>query len=274
MKEKNILKLKDCVSELGNKYYNKKPVPYQCKKIQNAYMFRYFPYYIETIYYILKNFNVSCTSKIFEGKFKVSIYGCGPAPELLGLCAYLRDYSPSTRTISVSFFDENNWDTWRSFTINELKPSVWDGTIESQFYNLNFIAMNDATTKTIASQIAESQIHCLQNVISDLFYRYREKSPGDNDFSINKKIADIITNLVGLSSQGSLWIISDQYLPEVQKILQSISYEVKRNKIGEIIIPSDQRHIYSPELSNQELISALRQDKKEVGFWKLVIRRI
>ena len=88
-KNQKILNLKKCVSELGYKFSGKLPVPYQDQKMQDAYMLRYFPYYIETIYYILKNLDVSCTSKIFEDNFKVSLYGCGPAPELLGLCGYL-----------------------------------------------------------------------------------------------------------------------------------------------------------------------------------------
>jgi len=273
-KNQKILNLKKCVSELGYKFSGKLPVPYQDQKMQDAYMLRYFPYYIETIYYILKNLDVSCTSKIFEDNFKVSLYGCGPAPELLGLCGYLRDYQPSTRIVSVSFFDENSWDPWRSDTVNELTPLFWHGIIESQFYKLNLFTTKEAATKMIESKVGESRIHSLQNVVSDLFYRCKEKFPKDDYSTTTEKIADTITDLIGLSSQGSLWIISDQDLPEVQKILQSIADKVKSNKMGEIIMPPDQRHLYSPEIFKLEFVKEFRKNKEEVGFWSMVIRKI
>lgn len=272
-KNHNILTLKQCSSVLCGNYLGRKPIPYQCKKMQNVYMLRYFPYFIETIYSILKTLNLSFVSPEFKNDLNVCLYGCGAAPELLGLCSYLRDCHPSTQNIHVSFFDRYCWDEWRNYTINTLASSFWKGEIESEFHDINLFVPMETIADKGKSRISESHIHSIQNVVSDLFYQWKEKFPYEDDLTTNEKIADRIIDLIRLSSQGSIWIISDQHKTMIQKTFLCIAEKVEKCGVGKTVTHPDRCRLYSPKLSGPDSLYEFYQNKDDMGFWPLVIRR-
>lgn len=86
-----------------------KQMPYHDGFFRAAYLLAYFPYYIEPIYHALAAEKLQFADRP-EGVMKAAFFGGGPAPEALGLAAYLRDHAPHISAIQGTVFDrEQGW---------------------------------------------------------------------------------------------------------------------------------------------------------------------
>ena len=60
---------------------------YKCEETQDAYLLRYFPFYIELLPKVLGSRNI----RLPENRhFTATFFGCGPAPELIGFLRFFK----------------------------------------------------------------------------------------------------------------------------------------------------------------------------------------
>ncbi|UFS72493.1 hypothetical protein LPW11_09930 [Geomonas sp. RF6] len=86
-----------------------KRMPYDEGRFRGAYLLAYFPYYIEPLYYTMELAKLQFAERP-EGTMKAAFLGGGPAPEVLGLAAYLRDHARHITGIRATVFDrEPGW---------------------------------------------------------------------------------------------------------------------------------------------------------------------
>ena len=120
--------------------FSRKDVPdiedeYNEREFQKAYLVRYFPFYIETIY---RELGVLDPAQLFietDKQFSVCLYGCGPSPEYLGILKFVNDYLPNINRLDVYFFEKNDWNWIRDgYTINQESEYSANNSLKCNFY--------------------------------------------------------------------------------------------------------------------------------------------
>jgi len=143
-------------------YSMRTDVNYSDRTNQLAYVFGYFPYYIEPIRDTLNTLEKQHLDLVLRNNMKINFYGCGPAPELLGFVRYLTEEYPQITDIQASFFDMYKWDPWRHCVVNNISREYWDG-------NIRIVEEPEVDLLQLPPEtIADADIHCIQNVCSDL----------------------------------------------------------------------------------------------------------
>ena len=144
------------------------PIDYSDQINQLAYLFGYFPYYIEPIHLVLNSINDEDLAPIIRNGLNINFFGCGPCPELLGLVGFLSEKYPAINNIRATFIDGCSWEPWRMCVIEDIAPEYWDGTvIISEEINCNILGVQ----RSHSSVISDADIHIVQNVCSDLINR-------------------------------------------------------------------------------------------------------
>lgn len=249
---------------LRDDYLKGKWVAYGETYYQDAYMFGYFSYYIGMIYHILQTITFENSAEIFKNDMKICLYGSGPAPELLGLVGYLRDFQPHVHRIKVVFFDLNNWDDWREYCLTQLLPIFWGGTVDPVFLPLNILNFSEEGNEEHIEEISSASIHIFQNVISDL-YRTPENL---------QRLGPPFFNLYQKTSPGSIMILSDQYYGKTQRIFDQISVITMRHKIGTTLVRPTSVQFYQRTFDTPEPLKAISHHlKNKIGFFSLVLKR-
>jgi hypothetical protein len=155
--------------EMKELYAGMEIIDYSNPDNQLAYIFGYFPYYIEPINDVLKSIERDQYQNIFYNRFNVNFYGCGPCPELLGLLRFLSEEHLGIDQINVTFFDGESWDPWRNCVIENISNEYWDGS-------MNITEKNDCNLLELPrsdnSSVNSADIHIIQNVCSDLVKRF------------------------------------------------------------------------------------------------------
>ncbi len=103
-------------------------VNYASVDIQNAYLLRYFPFYTKLVPCVLSKSGVQLPKvELLQPIF----FGCGPAPELVGLLEHLKENCPNTEMVSATFADLAI-DTWQhsiSISIERVVSRIWDAEL-------------------------------------------------------------------------------------------------------------------------------------------------
>ena len=96
-------------------------------KIQQAYMFAYYPHYTELLEYVLNsaknNLNNNFPSNLL-------LFGSGPCPEIIGYLKFLNGQNLSKNIdINVSIYDiaSTHWEYSRDITFNQIIPNYQNG---------------------------------------------------------------------------------------------------------------------------------------------------
>ena len=103
-------------------------VDYTAVDLQNVYLLRYFPFYTKLVPYVLSKSGVQLPKvELLQPIF----FGCGPAPEFVGLLEHLKENCPNTEMVSVTFADIAI-DTWQhsiNISIERVVPRIWDAEL-------------------------------------------------------------------------------------------------------------------------------------------------
>jgi hypothetical protein len=249
---------------LIDQYKKGESISYDDDEFQDAYMFGYFPFYIGMCYHILRGMEFERPAEIFHDDLRICLYGCGPAPELLGFVAYLRDFQPHVRRINVTFFDQNLWGEWRDYCVTQLLPIFWDGKIQYELLKIDLLKFPEAADKGTTEAISSATIHNFQNVLSDLY-----KTPE------NLKIMGIpFFNLYQTTPTGSIVILSDQYYGETARIFEKISFISQKYNFGTTLVKPDSIHNYHREFDTpQPMMDIGHHYKNEMGFYAMILKR-
>ena len=102
--------------------YAKYPVEvnYADHAIQAAYLLAYFPHYTEPLYEVFKRTPDAAIPA------RLSLFGTGPCPEVIGLLRYIRDYLPHhSDALDVTTYDirHDDWAWSRNVVLNHVVPS-------------------------------------------------------------------------------------------------------------------------------------------------------
>ncbi len=96
---------------------------YEDEKTRHAYLLRYFPFYSQLLPEILQKNNDSLPKK---KHLTATFFGCGPAPELVGLLQFLRS-NTKTRQVDANLVDiaSDHWRHARNIAINYIAARNW-----------------------------------------------------------------------------------------------------------------------------------------------------
>jgi hypothetical protein len=249
---------------LIEQYKNNEIISYDDDAIQDGYMYGYFPFYIGMIYHILRGTEIEHPENIFLSELNVCLYGCGPAPELLGLAAYIRDFQPQVRTINVTFLDQNSWDKYREYCVTQLLPLFWRGGFHSQFCKFDLLTFPEGIDQKMQDAISLATIHNFQNILSDLY-----KTPENL-----KKMGTPLFDLYQRTQSGNLTILSDQYYGETARIFEKIAFIAQKYKFGTVLGNPSTIHNYHREFDTPDPMANIGHHyKNEMGFHAMILKR-
>ena len=251
-------------NDLIEQYKNRDPIPYGDNDYQTAYMFGFFPFYIGMIYHILRTTNFDNLSEVFRNDMKICLYGCGPAPELLGFVGYLRDFHPDIHRINVTFLDQHDWNDWREFSLSELATLYWNGKIQPSIKKIDLLRFSEEKDEKVIEAVSSASIHNIQNVISDLYH-----SPENL-----QKLGPSFSNLYEKTASGSVMILSDQYYGKTARIFSRISSDVKKSGLGRTLTEPESVQNYQRDFDTPQQMKAIGHHyKKNMAFYGMVLKK-
>src|SRR5687767_12883842 len=106
-------------------YGNTVNASYDQSATQAVYMLRYFPQYAAIVDVVLDELFEKSGFSFNDELLHVSLFGCGPAPELWGIMQFVRRRFPKSQMVVVHLFDvaSRQWAPSRTITLEYLVPS-------------------------------------------------------------------------------------------------------------------------------------------------------
>ena len=245
---------------------------YDEKRKQEANLLFYYPYYIETIFRELSKIpspkypTLNATSQI------ACLYGCGPAPEYMGLLQYISKEFQSCRELNCYFFDNNDWTTLRSDLINHMKESYCNNQrlitrpIARSANLFDFVDINNVEKY---SEIGMADFHVFQNCLRDLM------GTGGKE-----QVIEIMLNIFQNMKNGSILLLIGLPYDEVRRFLLEIS-NLLCEKCGarSLLLPRFENYYYIPNFEKPEWLSAEfkylteKVDRKWTGYYSCAIQK-
>lgn len=230
--------LKKYVKNLRIEY--KKPicnVEYGDKNIQNAYMLAYFPHYTQQTDTLLEKLPRYVTDSLFGGeKIWISAFGCGPAPELVGIASFINKHYYNIKEMDAFLMDAyiKDWENYTTFSKDKLSHTVWNaGKTRTRALNCDLrkkCTECDEKSHTVCSQfVNQSKLFVLQNCLTDVGQ--------DEKFILNK-----IETTFSLAKKGSVMLVLDFPYPKNKDIFHHLTKDIENKKIGKVISPLNYHH--------------------------------
>ncbi|MDD3621237.1 MAG: tetratricopeptide repeat protein [Methanofollis sp.] len=206
---------------LQERYHQHRPVgvDYNNPLVQDAYMFRYFPFYIEILPHILENLPREVLDPVCQEGMKVALYGCGPAPELMGLILFLREAYPGVRHLGVTCYDQAGWERWQTRVAGQMAEDYWPG---GSVAPVRFCPYNILRDPEVSASSAVLQT--MQNCCTDLL------AAGATFTEIKDKVLALMENAL----DGSLFILADVAGLEIKDLFDYIGKESAQ--MGEVLL--------------------------------------
>lgn len=152
-------------------------VDYSSIHTQNVYLLRYFPFYAQLVPQVLIHLEDEGAGLADVQLLQAYFFGCGPAPELVGLLQHLRTQRPYTEMVSASLVDirANVWRHGRSIGMARIAAAGWDrelldcDSIEVCLTDVNLIAKLDPSNcHLLVFQNCLNEIHNKAAVIANI----------------------------------------------------------------------------------------------------------
>lgn len=244
---------------------------YTNQEIQEAYLLRYFPYYIEPIYRELSILPFNFLLNHNEKSISLCLYGCGPAPELLGIIRYIDKTLSWIDLINVYYFEKNDWDDIRKICTYELSAKYMTRhsiEIKSQTNTIDLLDFTEPSRIEAFPEIRTATIHIFHNCLRDLYGTYRDEV----------KVTNILKNILLFAEKGSILIIVDLNYSNIKNIMKKFS-EMAINESNGIIIRDN---TYETTRVNPNLIKSKEiiwfekelRPKKGTDYYSLVLMRV
>jgi hypothetical protein len=191
---------------------------------QAAYLVAYYPHYYQIVYRMLEDLAARNVVLPFNStEVQACFFGAGPAPEILGWLAYMRDRFSVVQNAIANTFDiaANAWEFSRNIT-REIIPKGWkDRNFQITSKNLNLIDYN--CMAQITDVIHKTHLFVMQNCM--------------NEFTINQ--TEIINNIICLIQampSGSILAIADliNYY-QVDRLMDSIEIHITSQGLATLV---------------------------------------
>ncbi|MGV8109176.1 tetratricopeptide repeat protein [Methanospirillum sp.] len=176
----NEITIKKVVDEIKKPNYEV-PIQYNTIDYQKAYLLLYFPYYIENIYSELSILKKTGVLEGLQDHISVNIFGCGPAPEYLGLLTFVSQNLFNVNHLTTYFFDREYWNTTRNTCIEVYSPNYCKNNklilerLSPKCENL-IVLLQDCDNYP---QIKIADIHIFQHSFRELLHSKGEGIIGD-----------------------------------------------------------------------------------------------
>ena len=254
-----IQSLKPIARDLWSSYRQNNPdTDYSTKEIQNCYLLRYFLPYSNLLKQELDKLNKNQNINVFGNKNKinnltVSFFGCGPAPEIIGLLGHLN----SCRCLSIENLEANLFDinssTWKH-SINLIKKFAIPGLFknhknlkikshQSDFSSSRFFTQLKTTKKNI---INKSNLVVFQNCLNEV-----------NDDIKKDQLIKNIGQIILMLPKNSILIFIDQSIGKYQDssgyILEWVQSKAKEKKIDLKVLHPYQNDRFNCRALNKEM---------------------
>jgi hypothetical protein len=264
-RDEKISKLFPSAQHLTTLYstHQHKIIDYQDTAIQAAYMLRYFPYYIETTHQILRSIDPGDVNPVFTDGMSICLYGCGPAPELLGILRYIHDFQPTVRNVAINYFDQHEWKPWRGLCAKKISKEYWSGNVGCLNHS-SWNYLTDIEDQAVRDTIHNAKLHSIQNCFSDLIY---------SDVS-SETIIIKFTNLFKMTSAGSLFILNDQNIAIIKTIFNQISDQIESTHLGEVIKKPSSYESHPPDCTIPPDLICLMSQRNVINYYPLILKRL
>jgi hypothetical protein len=245
---------------------------YSENEIQEAYVIRYYSHYVEPIYRELSILPIWPWVNKQSDHLSVCYYGCGPAPEFLGVTRFICERMPEKRIINSYFFEKNPWDWAREITTgycvnrykagSEVKMKQWNYQIDlTTFVDENKILQYPA--------ISAARLHIFQNCLRDLQMDCHEED----------QVMDVLLNIFHSIPEGSTMVVVDLKYQKTRDLLREFADRVKDDMNGLVIRSriNDTERTHSNLIKCPELASFERQigrDRLGTNYYSMAIERI
>jgi hypothetical protein len=248
--------------DLQERYHQGRPVgvDYDDPVVRGVYMLRYFPFYIEIIPHILEKIPREVLDVVCHDGMEVALYGCGAAPELLGLLLFLKDAYPGVRRLGVTCYDRAGWDHWQTHVTGTMAEEYWPGGRVDPARCLPFDILGDREVPP-----SHASLQTMQNCCTDLL------AAGASPAEIRERVLALLEK----SAPGSLFILADVAEGEVKDLFESIG--TAASPMGEVLLwpnGEGERHdcrFTIPETVQKYLFHPYTRSGNR--FYALVLRR-
>lgn len=196
---------KNSTKELRNSYKDNicKPL-YQSEDKRDSYMLAYFPYYCLLTSEVVSKIK----NELVQDNLVVSIYGCGPSPEVIGIYEQLKD-----RNITFNLYDyERGWENQRKFVKEYIKTRFNNKT--------RFNEISGCDLLTLCSDCEMINFKCKKFIKNtDIFVMQNCLNHITNEDDFKEKVSFIIDN----AKENAIFIFID------------LNYKISKNLMDEIL---------------------------------------
>jgi hypothetical protein len=222
-----------------------KPVSasYHDPSIQAVYMLRYYPQYAAIVDVVLDELFEKAALSFNDELLSVSLFGCGPAPELWGLMRFIKRRFLKTEMIVAHLFDaaSQQWAPCRAITLEHLLPSIWDKNLfETCAMPLDFtqpsLTTRLASGKDQLRVIEEASLITFQNCLNEL--------PPASHMTVWKNLVAVLQRM---KSGGVLLIIDRQGYPDVVGLLNIVATAAMKERLAQVVVPVNDEREYDCE---------------------------
>jgi hypothetical protein len=193
-----------------------------------AYLLAYYPYYIEPLYDIFSRLKGKGIAKFLNHPYlRVCFIGAGPAPESLGLAAFLQENCPETKTVLGYLLDKyvQSWRLGQELTRYHLAPQYWpNGNMVFRPVKFDFLDERFLDSPFAVRVMEQSHLFVIQNCLSD-------------QVKNSVQSQEIVLRMFRLAQPNALFVICDLNFHLVRDLIRNIQNVVVSEGIGEVRLP-------------------------------------
>lgn len=220
--EELILRLQKFKPKIGElrKNFRKFPcsIDYFDSEVRAAYLMSYYPYYITPIIRILEEVEAKSSLVFSKESIKVTAFGCGAAPEIIGVSEFLVKNDLPVNTMINNLLDyEMGWENSREILMNEFLSENFEYINNHQKCNLLIDCDKCSDNYLCKAKLSNSNLIIIQNCLNEI-----------SDKIKMEKIHFILKNY--LHEEGILVII-DLCFNEIKNLMISLEKVFKENVI-------------------------------------------
>lgn len=141
-------------------------------KVQDAYLLRYFLPYAYLTWYVIDRLKVAAETDVVgrdDSVFEACLFGCGPAPEILGLVGTSDHPGVAGDLILVSLFDIHieEWRHSHGLVLPALLPDGWD-TNSYEIFTERVVLDSPDISESVINRLAAADLVLFQNCMNEL----------------------------------------------------------------------------------------------------------
>lgn len=240
----------DYVRELRSAYKSSPcKVNYSSAQLRAAYLFAYYPHYVEVLYHVLREIPEKYLDHLYKPTLRACFLGAGPAPEILGLLAYLNENITGVKKVKACLFDKyvNDWRIGQDITCYRLAPQYCSSAKVAMTPVLFDLLGTDEWSDLAKHSFRRSDICVMQNAINDQL---------DNAPNLLASLLSIFETTVS----GTIFVIIDLHYTKIRNFMHNFQKNIEEMELGQVILGVNEgRKIESqidvPEILLEELLT-------------------